>query len=222
MRRAALMGFLCMVIGFAGGLLAAPAWRPSEPAPGSPPSATSLVVVKGGDNRGAKPPASEPTDPASVRLAIAAGTLKRASEQTTPPPPRAEHVAFDELPEAVRAVVASIAQGREPRRLRAHRGSKHGITGFQVEFFLDGSEHELKVDEAGKIYESEVDFAIGDLPKVVTNAVEHALPGATLLEAKREQQLDEPAFFEVDVRREGAQYEIRVAEDGKVLRTRPR
>jgi hypothetical protein len=92
----------------------------------------------------------------------------------------------------------------------------------ETEFEIDGMEHELHMDEQGKILGSEVEFPLNDVPTVISGGIRTIMPGALLLEAERETVLDRAPFWEVKVQNDGRRYELKVAEDGRVLSTSPR
>jgi hypothetical protein len=233
MRRIILVGFGCLVVGFAAGLLAAPALR------SAPPIAVDQVIREtAGGATSAPAGRSRTSDEEIARLAVAAASLERTARapklqpDPTPQPTttawgdvivdKERPVTVDQLPAAIRATVAQIAHGQPIRDLTLESRMRNGKPFYETEFSLDGAEHELKLDEQGKILESEVEFALSELPAAVTSGIAAALPGAVLLDAEREQVRDDPAFFEVNIRHAGQRYELQVAEDGRVLRTRAR
>jgi uncharacterized membrane protein YkoI len=230
MRRLALVGVASLAVGFGAGLLAAPALR------SAPPIAVDRTLREPAGGAAPAPAGRSRTSDEMARLAIAAASLERTARAPRLQAPLGAHapagtvgnvdneraVTLDQLPPAIRATVSQIIQGRPMRDLTLELRNQGGRTIYETEFVLDGSEHELKMDEQGKIVESEVEFALGDLPTPVTSGIAAALPGAVLLDAEREQVRDDPAFFEINIRHAGQRYELNVAEDGRVLRTRAR
>jgi hypothetical protein len=126
-----------------------------------------------------------------------------------------------DLPIPVQTVLAQVAQGRELQKLTVQRKKRDGRVQLETEFEIDAIEHELTLDEQGTILESEVDFAPGELPTAITTGIQAAFPGAVILEGERQQDQGQPAYFEVDVRRDGRRYELKLSEDGRVLADRP-
>jgi hypothetical protein len=232
MRRIALVGLACLAVGFGAGLLAAPALRPA------PPVAVDRVLHESAGTTIAQTGRARTSKEEMARLAVAAASLEQtARAPRLQPAPAAQPtttawgdvivdkeqpVTVDQLPPAIRATVTQIAHGRPLQDLNLERRIRDGKPFYETEFSLDGAEHELKLDEQGKIFESEVEFALSELPAAVTTGITAALPGAVLLDAEREQIRDNPAFFEINIRHAGQRYEVQVAEDGRVLRTRPR
>jgi hypothetical protein len=224
MRRLGIVALACLAVGFGAGLLAAPA--------------VDRVLQEPARDAATGTARSRTKEEEMARLAVAAASLERAARAPRLQVPAAgppattpwgdvvvdkeRPVTLDQLPPEIRATVAQIAQGRPLRDLTLERRTRGGKPFYETEFSLDGAEHELKLDDQGKIFESEVEFALSELPAAVTGGIGAALPGAVLLDAEREQIRDDPAFFEVNIRHAGQRYELQVAEDGRVLRTRAR
>ena len=231
MRRLGLVAFACLAVGFGAGLLAAPALRPP------PAIAVDRVLNEPARDTATGTARSRTSEEELARLAVAAASLERTARAPRFQPERGQPatgpsgntnvdnerpVTLDQLPPAIRATVTQIVQGRQLRDLTLELRTHNGKPLYETEFVLDGAEHELKMDEQGKILESEVEFALGDLPTPVTTGIAAAMPGAVLLDAEREQAHNDPAFFEINIRQAGQRYELQVAEDGRVLRTRAR
>lgn len=226
------VAFACLAVGFGAGLLAAPALR-------SPPAvAVDRVHREPARDTATGMGRARSNQEEMARLALAAASLERtARAPRLHPVPGANPatgpsgnanvdnerpVTLEQLPPAIRATVTQIVQGRQLRDLTLELRTHEGKPLFETEFVLDGAEHELKMDEQGKILESEVQFALGDLPTPVTTGIAAAMPGAVLLDAEREQDHNDPAHFEINIRHAGQRYELQVAEDGRVLRTQAR
>jgi len=60
-------------------------------------------------------------------------------------------------------------------------------------------------------------IAVKDVPKVVVDAVNAALPGGTITDAEKETSTDGKVVFELDVTKDGKKYEVKVDDAGKVL-----
>jgi hypothetical protein len=229
MLRAGLIAGGCLILGFAAGLVAAPKLR--APASDSPPIATERA---GGAITAAQTArATVKTVRAPVGQFVPAAPVPRlavsgpGARQAAPAPahahePEKVRMTVDQLPPALRAVVTQVAQGREIRNLTLEREIQDGMPAFETEFEIDGMEHELKMDENGKILATEVDFALNEFPAVVTAAIQNVMPGAVLLKGEREQILDRAPFFEIQVQHDGKRYELQINEDGRVLNTSPR
>ena len=232
MRRIGIVALACLAVGFGAGLLAAPALRPP------PAIAVDRVLNEPARDTASATGRSRTSEEEMARLALAAASLERTARapRFQPVPgatpatgpsgnPNVDNerpVTLEQLPPAIRATVTQIVQGRQLRDLTLELRKHDGKPLYETEFVLDGAEHELKMDEQGKILESEVEFALGDLPTPVTTGIAAAMPGAVLLDAEREQAHNDPAFFEINIRQAGQRYELQVAEDGRVLRTRAR
>ena len=236
--RTRLLAVACTALGFGAGVLAAPLIR--GPGPGSAGQQPATVDVARSDSTEgmgtARVPGQSrgPADEAA-RLALAAASLKRVAEHqpagssgSDPAPAgqqqqdRKQHVAVEQLPPALRQVVMQVAQGRSVRNLTVERRAADGRRGWETDFELDGVAHELKVEESGKILETEIEWAISELPAPVTSTIERILPGASLMNAEREQDGDATPFFEINLKHNGVLKEIEVTEDGRLLRSRDR
>jgi hypothetical protein len=182
-----------------------------------------------------RPPGDERNDrrgAESARLALAAVSLQRAALQPgTPlstresdrrlvrrPEDEKRKITPEELPPPLRRVLEQVAQGRSIHGLTLQRERRDGQVLHELEFEVDSTEHELKMDDQGKIVESEIDIPIGDLPAAVTAGIKAIAPGATLLEAERNQNADRSPFYEVDIQLDGVRRELTVTEDGRVMR----
>ena len=225
MFRTGVIAVACLVVGFAAGLAAAPSLRPS---PAAVPAVVAEAAGAGAEQAAERRAAQAPTRrnlPPIPRLALTptqagqaaqpAPTLTHAQEPAVP-------ITLDQLPPALRAVVSQVAQGREIRALTMQKETHDGAAIVETEFEIDGMEHELHMDEKGKILGSEVEFPLNDVPTVISGGIRTIMPGAVLLEAERETVLDRAPFWEVKVQSDGRRYELKVAEDGRVLSTSPR
>ena len=214
--KTALVAGACLAAGFAGGLLAAPGIRGSRldaPAQAAP---VSVEPARG-------PEQARVRDKDQLRrLAVAATSLERAAQAGPAPSAGPQPVTLQQLPAPVRSVLSQITQGRQLRGLTLERLTREGRPVFETDFRLDGVAHELKLDEQGRVLESEVEFAVGELPAAITSGIQAALPGAVFLDAEREQNGDAPAYFEVNLRHDGQLAQVKVSEDGRVLQHRPR
>jgi hypothetical protein len=161
----------------------------------------------------------------TTRLALAAASVSRLPQLAPLPasdPPASEEktVSADQLPAPIRAVLRQVAQGREVQKLRIKRGHQGGEPTFNVDFFIDGTNHELEVNEEGKVVASEIDIDPSDLPVAVAHSLRSNFPAAPLVDAEFNQRPDEPSYYEVHVRKEGQLYEVNLFEDGQIKNER--
>jgi hypothetical protein len=183
------------------------------------------VVGRAAERSGAPSGASE-----AARLALAAASLKRAGEERAAAAPGTPHmhaaggkrsVKVEELPPALRTVVLQVAQGREMIGLEIQRKERDGHPVDEVEFEIDGVEHELTMRTDGKVVASEFDVEVADLPATVMNAIQAALPGARVSEVERHQSGDE-FFFEVQLTHQGREHELDITDTGRILKDKLR
>jgi hypothetical protein len=160
---------------------------------------------------------------ASGRLAVAATALARVPQlrpEPQPPEQRRErpHIKFDDLPAPVQQVLRQLTLGRPTQWSRIEPRERNGINYFKAEFDLDGMEQEYDVDPQGKVLASETDVPLGEVPAPISRTIESAFPGAVLLEAERDQQLDQAPFYEMNIEHQGQRRELHISEDGRILR----
>jgi hypothetical protein len=89
---------------------------------------------------------------------------------------------------------------------------------YNLDFDVDGLNHELDVDAEGKILTSEVDLPLTALPDVITRSVQSSYPAASLVDAELNQNEDMPRYYEIHIRRDGRVVELQVMEDGRIAR----
>ena len=216
---------ICLGVGFTAGLLLGPRFGP--PTAAVPAVTATVAAERFADPAAATPDLAERDQHA--RLGAAAAALSRvpqlAAAQSPPPAQPVQdhrHLTMDELPKAVRDVLGQLSLGRKMHKLDLQTGIRRGVRLYRGEFELDGFEHEYRIDETGKIMESEIDVPVTDLPGPVTEGVQGLLPGATVTEVERKQEEDAPPFFEVEVQHQGQRHELHVTENGEVLRNQLR
>ena len=59
------------------------------------------------------------------------------------------------------------------------------------------------------------DIDLKDLPQSVVRAIEERFPGATLLEAEKDED-DGRIEYEVEIRHDGKRYEVELTQDGRI------
>lgn len=104
--------------------------------------------------------------------------------------------------------------------------TEDGVKIYEAKLLNAGAKMEVTVTDAGVIMEVETPLAGKDLPKAVADAVAAAAPGAKVEKAARSEMLADPKLgklatpkvtYEVEVVKDGADGEITLAADGKVL-----
>jgi hypothetical protein len=165
-------------------------------------------------------------DEEAAALARATAALKRvpqltpeaAPAQPVAPLPSPSAAELEWLPASLRRVILQVAQGREIENLKVRPHGRAGKRVYNLDFFVDGLNHELDVDGEGKVLTSEVDLPLEVLPEMITRSVQTANPSAQLVDAELNQNQDLPRYYEIHIRREGRLVELQVMEDGRIAR----
>ena len=111
----------------------------------------------------------EPDNREVARLAQATAALRSLPRLAVPPAPPpspkadAERPSYDDLPPVIRAVVKQVAQGRQVQNFKAKREEYKGQPTFNLDFDVDGTNHELEVDDSGRVVHAEIDLDPSDL-----------------------------------------------------------
>jgi uncharacterized membrane protein YkoI len=126
-----------------------------------------------------------------------------------------EHkIAITDAPAAVQAAAKQAAGDATITEMS--KEVEHGKTVFEAEFTMNGAEHAASFDESGKLIEDEVEIALSDLPKPVSEAVAKELPSGKPSEASKI-TADGKTFYDVDVTVGSDEHELRVTTDGKLV-----
>jgi hypothetical protein len=210
-------------VGFAAGIAVAPRLRPSAPVVA--PAAAPVSAERAPEGRGGQ--AGQGPDERTARLGMAATTLSRVPQlrpEARPPEVRnaPQRLALQDLPAPVQAVVRQLTMGRHVQKLEFERRQHDGTPYIKAEFELEGMEHEYALDDQGKVLATEFDVALSELPGPISKGIQAALPGVTLLEADRQQIGDSPPIYEVEVVVDGQRRELKVGEDGRIIRQKVR
>lgn len=130
----------------------------------------------------------------------------------------AGEVALDEVPEAVKQAALAAMPGIELVEAEVEQ-ERQGMV-YELEGTLDGKRYEIEVTSDGTVLEVELEedeeIPVTELPQLVRQAAEKALPGAELIEA----EIVRPASgmaYEIEARQDGKEYEILVGADGRLL-----
>jgi hypothetical protein len=161
-----------------------------------------------------------------VRLAQATATLRSLPRLTPAPAPPASakaergRLSLEDLPPAISAVVQQVAQGRQVQNFKAKREEYQGQPTFNVDFDLDGTNHELEVDHSGRVVHAEIDLDPSDLPPAVSAIVTSRYPRAPFIDAELNQKPGEPRYYEIHIRLDGQVHELNVTEDAATVTER--
>ena len=115
---------------------------------------------------------------------------------------------------------------RKSQLLQAGVSMDQGPTLDEIHAEEARKEAEIKAKKAAALAEAmaeeledgddEIDVPVDELPSNIQQAVEEAVPGATITEAEIESE-DGQAVFEVTVEKDGKEYEVEVTPQGEVL-----
>lgn len=134
----------------------------------------------------------------------------------------AEHKKM-ELPAAVKAALAKLYPQAEIEEAELE---EEGLKVYEVELEQGEQEYEVMVTPDGMIVEVETEIAMDALPKAVADAIAKAAQGAEIDDVTKEVtyavvklvKLDKPqTTYEAELEKDGAECEIELASDGKVL-----
>jgi ferric-dicitrate binding protein FerR (iron transport regulator) len=169
-------------------------------------------------------PLAERPGAEATRLALATAALERVPRLSAEPvPPQPAPAArstgeLEELPAPLRAVLRQVAQGRPMDNLKIRPHGRDDRPVYNLDFDIDGINHELDVDAEGKVLKSEVDLPLSVLPPVITSSVQAAYPDATLVDAELNQNEGMPRYYEIHIRRDGRLIELQILDDGRIAR----
>lgn len=126
-----------------------------------------------------------------------------------------EKIGADKLPKAV--VETLKAQFPKGQWKEAEKCTKDGKTLYEVEFTIDGVEHEAMFTETGKLLEYCKEMKVKDLPKSVTSAIEAKYPKSSIKEADEHFE-GTMAGFKLEVKdQSGKEWCVKTDSSGKVL-----
>ena len=168
----------------------------------------------------------EPDNREVARLAQATAALRSLPRLAVPPAPPpspkadAERPSYDDLPPVIRAVVKQVAQGRQVQNFKAKREEYKGQPTFNLDFDVDGTNHELEVDDSGRVVHAEIDLDPSDLPPAVAAVVASRYPKAPLIDAELNQKPDQPRYYEIHIRLDGQVHELNITEDAVTVMER--
>jgi len=95
-----------------------------------------------------------------------------------------------------------------------------GQPAYEVEYKEDGKEYELLYGADGRLLQKEEEIEIKALPEPVVQAVTKAHPKAKIKEAEKLMKPDGAVIgYEVEVKKDGKEYEITLDVVGKILST---
>lgn len=142
------------------------------------------------------------------------------SEYGTPTP--VPSLKLEELPTAAQETIRRETKGRELGAIRAD--TVDGRTGYLVELRERGRNARLYVAEDGTVLrpaEKPPALMIGttfsDLPVAAQNAIRRAMGAGEILRIDKEGRIGEPKIYQIDIRDPSGAYELRIAENGRIL-----
>lgn len=125
-----------------------------------------------------------------------------------------KEVKLEDVPPAAQAVIQSHTSGGMIEEITCEK--EEGKHLYKVEYKKDGREFELKVDDEGNVLEIEESMKMEDLPPAVQETVKAESAGGKIKELVLETEKGK-TFYEVEFKKDGKEYEVKIAEDGTVL-----
>ncbi len=125
-----------------------------------------------------------------------------------------KEVKFEDVPAAAQKVIQQHTAGGTVKKITCEKEDEKHF--YKVEYDKDGRQHELEVDDTGKILEMEKILNMEDLPAPVRKTVETESAGGEIKELALETEGDK-TFYEVEFEKGGKDHEVKISEDGKVL-----
>lgn len=119
-------------------------------------------------------------------------------------------IAFDQLPSAVRASFAGVANGATPGN--SERSEHRGVTTFEVEFTQAGVASSARFSDSGAVLELERSIAPSSLPASVRSVLEKRFPGSTI----EETEVLELHYYECVMKSGGKSHEVRISPSGVI------
>ncbi len=223
MLRTALIGALCLGVGFFAGVFAAPTFRPSEEDRLATDDGAQRDLRAAGGSGPTAPERRAAGELDGARLASLVKALPKlnapapAAAGGTPRPP----VSRDQLPAKVEATLHEYTRGKTPEKLAIEERRRNGRAYYNMEFEVDAVSSEIDIDEDGKVMAWETDVAIPELPPTIISSIAAALPGGVPVTAELEHK-EGRTIYEIDVRQDGRMMEIQIGEDGKVKKVGPK
>ena len=126
-----------------------------------------------------------------------------------------KEVKLEDVPPAAQAVIESHTSGEAIEKITREKEEEKHV--YKVEYKKDGRKFELEVDEDGKILEVEEFMKMEDLPLAVQETVKTESAGAEIKELVLETK-EGKTFYEVEFEKDGKEYEVKILEDGTVLK----
>jgi len=140
-----------------------------------------------------------------------------------------------DLPDAVRATLEKEAPGAEIEEME--KQEEEGKVVYDVDVKIEGKEFELKIAANGTVLKKEaeeeeekegeerdeedkdegVTVSLGDLPEAVQDTLKIAAPNGEIEEIEKEEE-DGKVVYEVDVKIDGKEFELKIAADGTLLK----
>jgi uncharacterized membrane protein YkoI len=137
---------------------------------------------------------------------------------------RGEELKLSDCPDAVQKTFQREANGAKIDEVE--KESEDGETIYETDVTIDGKQYEIRVAGDGTLLEKaleddenegeEVEMKLADCPAAVQKTFKREANGADIDVVDKETK-DGKAVYEVDVKIDGKNYEIRVADDGILI-----
>jgi uncharacterized membrane protein YkoI len=145
-------------------------------------------------------------------------------------------VSVSDLPDVVKATLEKEVSGGTIGKIE--KEEKDGKVVYEVDFKIEGKEFELKIADDGTVLKKEaeeekeekegeerdkedrdeaVTVALNDLPQAVQDTVTNEAKGGEIGEIEKEEEGGK-VVYDVDVKIEGKKFELKIADDGTLLK----
>ena len=126
-----------------------------------------------------------------------------------------KEVKLVDVPSPAQAVIQSHTSGGTIDKITCKKEEEKHY--YKVEYKKDDRKSELKVDDDGRVLEKEEALMMEELPSVVKETVKIESAGAKIKELVLETE-EGKTFYEVEFEKDGKEYEVKILEDGSVLK----
>ena len=126
-----------------------------------------------------------------------------------------KEVKLEDVPSPAQAVIQSHTSGGTIDKIICEKEEEKHY--YKVEYKKDGRKFELKIDDDGKVLEKEEALTMEELPQAVQKTVKVESAGAEIKELVMESE-EGKTFYEVEFEKDGKEYEVKILEDGTILK----
>lgn len=134
-------------------------------------------------------------------------------------PVRAEEteIPFDKLPENVQKTAQGLVGKGKITKATKESGDRGG-TIYEVAYTVGRTKYEAEISPKGEIVVVDEQVAISQVPKPVRGVIEEKTAGGKIIKIEKAKQGKE-VYYEAEFTKDGKEHEVKVAPDGKILKT---